>query len=103
MSEQWIDVIPAVQCMEGEHYVIVTKGRPIAVYNLQGTFYAIEDCCTHQNLPLSDGIVENGVITCPFHGAKFNIKTGAVTEPPAFENLQTYAVRVWEGMVQVKV
>lgn len=101
--EQWHNIMPAGQLSEGMHHVVLIKNHPIALFNLNGQFYAIEDSCPHQGLPLSDGKVEKDEITCPFHGAKFNIKTGAVTSPPAFENLRTFEVRLEGEMIQVKV
>lgn len=100
---KWFDVLPEKDLQPGDHTVMVAEGIPIAVFNLNGQFFAIEDCCTHQGLPLSDGYVEEDTITCPFHGAKFCIKSGEVVAPPAFENLPTYETRVQEGMIQVKV
>jgi 3-phenylpropionate/trans-cinnamate dioxygenase ferredoxin subunit len=102
MSE-WHNVKACNELPVGEHHVIAINGHPIAVFNLEGEYYAIEDCCTHQSLPLSDGYVDGDEITCPFHGAKFNIKSGEVTAPPAFEDLTTFEVRVQDGMIQVKV
>lgn len=100
MSE-WVNVIAVSELPEGERFTFVAKGYPILVFNLQGKFYAIEDCCTHQGLPLSEGEVQGNEITCPFHGAKFNIITGEVTEPPAFENLLTFETRIVQGIIQI--
>jgi len=102
MSE-WINVIAVSALPEGERHLTMAKGHPILIFNLEGNFYAIEDCCTHQGLPLSDGELQGNEITCPFHGAKFNIITGEVTEPPAFENLITFETRVVEGMLQILI
>lgn len=100
----WFDVLPTSQIPPGSHHVIVADGRAIAVFNLSGTYYAIEDCCTHQGLPLSDGFQDNDVITCPFHGAKFSIKTGQVLSAPAAVDLTTFEVQVTDtDIVQVKV
>lgn len=100
---QWIDVVPQIQLPPGKHHVIVVKNYAIAVFNLNGEYFAIEDCCTHQGLPISEGTIEGDIITCPFHGAKFCIKTGEVTCPPAFENLTTFDVRIIAGMIQIKI
>lgn len=102
MSE-WIDIIAADALPEGQHYNVTLQGHPIAVFHHKGQFYALEDCCTHQGLPLSDGPIDNDEITCPFHGAKFSIITGEVTAPPAFENLIIFEVRVENGMIQIKI
>lgn len=102
MSEQWFDIIEADTLKAGQHHVKVVEDIAIAVFNLSGEFYAIEDNCPHQSLPLSDGAIDGNEIECPFHGARFCLKTGAVTAPPAFEGLATFETRIHQGMVQVK-
>ena len=67
----------------------------VALFNLDGTIYAIEDVCTHDGGPLVEGQVVNGCeVQCPRHGARFDIRTGAAVKFPAFEPTNTYAVRV---------
>jgi 3-phenylpropionate/trans-cinnamate dioxygenase ferredoxin component len=100
---KWVDVAKPNEIPESEYKIVIVDDTPIAVFNLQGNFYAIQDNCPHQHLPLADGIVENNTITCPFHGAIFDIPTGEVLAPPACENLTTYQVRIHEGMIQVAV
>lgn len=104
MLNNWIDVAPATQIPDQECKIIDYNYMQIAVFNLNGAFFAFEDNCPHQHLPLADGVVDNGTITCPFHGAMFDIRTGEVLAPPACENLHTFATRVNEkGIVQVNV
>ncbi|MDQ3247963.1 MAG: non-heme iron oxygenase ferredoxin subunit [Chloroflexota bacterium] len=67
----------------------------IALFNLDGDIYAIEDMCTHDGGPLVEGKVLNGCeVMCPRHGARFDIRTGAALSFPAFEATRTFAVRV---------
>jgi len=75
----------------------------LAVCNVDGEFYAIEDVCTHDGEILTGGPVIGDEIVCPRHGARFCIKTGAVTAPPAYEPVPTYPVRVVDGRIQVEV
>lgn len=98
---KWVDVAAPNEIAESECKVVEIDGTPIAVFNLNDSFYAIQDNCPHQHLPLADGMVKGNTITCPFHGAMFDIPSGAVLAPPACENLITYATRVNDGMVQV--
>lgn len=98
----WIDAIAFDALPPGEHHVMVIEGTPIAIFNVNSEILAFEDCCTHQGLPLSDGFVEETMITCPFHGAKFCMKTGAVLASPAYEKLKTFATRVEGGLIQVE-
>lgn len=99
----WYDVAPESEILPGSHHVIVAEQTAIAVFNIDGEYYAIEDSCTHQGLPLSDGFLDQDTITCPFHGAKFCVRTGQVLCSPAYINLTTFETRVENGMVQVGV
>ena len=69
-------------------------GRKIALFELDGSYYAIDDTCTHVGGPLGEGTLEGEVVTCPWHGAGFNVKTGELTGPPARSNVGTYAVKI---------
>ncbi len=84
------------KCVEAE-------GKRIALFNLGGEFYAIDDTCTHQGGPLSEGTIEGEEVECPWHGARFNVKTAAVTSPPANEGVARYNVRVTGDDVEVEV
>ncbi|MEQ1545531.1 non-heme iron oxygenase ferredoxin subunit [Methyloglobulus sp.] len=101
MSE-WIDVINETALANGEHIVIDADGTNVAVFKLDGQFYAIEDICTHDGTELASGELDGDEIICPRHGARFCIKTGAVKSPPAYENIACFPVRIKNGQVQVK-
>ena len=67
---------------DGEARQVVIGGREIAIFNLQGNFFATDDICTHAYASLADGYVEGERVECPLHGGCFDIKTGkAVTAP----------------------
>jgi 3-phenylpropionate/trans-cinnamate dioxygenase ferredoxin component len=84
--------------------MLVPVSPPIALYNVDGEFYATDDLCTHGQSSLSDeGYVEGGEIECGWHFARFCIKTGAVKAPPASKPLSCYEVRVIDGEVYVAV
>ncbi len=98
----WINVahtdeIPANGCK-----VVDVDGVAVAVFRLDGGFHAIEDLCTHDGGELASGKVEGAEIECPRHGARFNIKTGAVTAPPAYEPVYSFPIRIQDGVVQVR-
>lgn len=97
----WIDVAAADEFPPGSCRIVNAEDAYIAVFNLNGHFYAIENNCTHEDAELSDGQVEGEEIVCPLHGARFSIITGLVTGPPAYENLRTFPVHVANGRVQV--
>ena len=79
------------------------EDKRIALFNLGGEFYAIDDTCPHADGPLSAGSIEGEEVECPWHGSRFNIKTGAVTGPPAVENVIRYNVRVRGDDIEVEV
>ncbi len=103
MSHEWLDVGPAESIGPGDFEVVETDDFPIAVVNVDGDFYAIEDICTHDGEELTGGPIEGDEIICPRHGAKFCIRTGEVLSPPAYEDVRTFETRVENGMVQVRV
>jgi 3-phenylpropionate/trans-cinnamate dioxygenase ferredoxin subunit len=86
----------------GTSRVVDVDGVMVAVFNFDGEYYAIEDVCTHDGGELASGDREGEEIVCPRHGARFNIKTGEVTAPPAYEAVATFPVRVHAGKIQVR-
>lgn len=75
----------------------------VAVCNVDGEFYAIDDLCTHDGGSLDQGELEGEEIECPRHGARFNVTTGEAIQLPAFEPVETHDVRVDGDMLQVGV
>ncbi|MGR9036709.1 MAG: non-heme iron oxygenase ferredoxin subunit [Gammaproteobacteria bacterium] len=98
----WIDVIGENALADGENVVVDVDGTEVAVFKLDGKFYAIEDVCTHDGAEIASGEVEGDEIICPRHGARFCIKTGEVKSPPAYEDIPCFPVRIENGMVQVR-
>ena len=66
----------------------------IALFNVDGTYYAIDDECPHSGGPLSEGDVDGCEVECPWHGASFNLKDGSVQCPPADDGVKAYRVEV---------
>lgn len=89
------------QIPPGEGKLVEAGGKKIALFNVDGTFYAIDNTCTHRGGPLSEGMVEGTEVTCPWHGAVFNITSGAVLGPPAPRGVASYAVRVEGDDIEV--
>jgi 3-phenylpropionate/trans-cinnamate dioxygenase ferredoxin component len=75
----------------------------VAVCNVDGEFYAIDDLCTHDGGSLDQGELEGSEIECPRHGARFDVRTGAAIQLPAFEPVETHEVRLEGDTVQVGV
>lgn len=85
----------------GSVRVVRVAGERLGVVLHEGQFYAFEDRCTHDDGPLGEGTLEGCEIECPRHGARFDIRTGRVTAPPAYGPLDTYPARVEDGQVVV--
>lgn len=82
---------------------IEIEGRSIAIFNVDGTFYAISDECTHVGGTLSQGTVDGDEVTCPWHGARFKISTGEVLTPPAGNDVEKYNVKVEGDTIQIEI
>lgn len=92
--DDFVKVAKTSELAPGEKKLVEVNGRPVALFNLDGEYYAIEDVCTHDGGPLAEGDVFGEEIECPRHGARFNIKTGLATRMPAFEPVDPYEVKV---------
>jgi len=77
------------------------EGRELALYNVNGEFYATENFCPHKGAPLANGILCEHVIECGWHGWQFDVRTGECLTVP--EKLQTYEVVIEEGLIKVLV
>ncbi|HWK90534.1 MAG TPA: non-heme iron oxygenase ferredoxin subunit [Longimicrobium sp.] len=86
---------------EGEARGFTVGGREIVLCNVEGEIYALQGMCSHEALPLDGGEVEDGVLTCDWHGASFDVCTGRVLGLPATSPLRTYDTRVDDGRVFV--
>ncbi|TXT30411.1 MAG: hypothetical protein FD138_2288 [Planctomycetota bacterium] len=80
---------------------IVVDDVPALLVRIGNDFFAIEDVCSHDGQPLTDGPVADGAITCPRHGAKFDLKSGKALCMPATQPIQTFSVQVRDGDVFV--
>lgn len=98
----WVRVATTAELLPGEYRVVWDGDTPIAVFNVDGALYAIEDVCTHDGGELTGGVVEGYEIECPRHGARFDIRTGAVLCPPACEPTAKFPVHVEDGVVYTR-
>ena len=98
----WINVIDEAVMENGENIVIDIDGTDVAIFKVEGGFYAIEDVCSHDGGEIASGELEGDEIICPRHGARFCVKTGEVKSPPADEGIRCLPVRIENGNVQVR-
>jgi nitrite reductase (NADH) small subunit len=87
----------------GQAAAFTIEGQKIALFNVEGTYYAIGDTCTHRGGPLSEGDVQGTKVTCPWHGADFDLNTGAVLGPPAQNGVPSYKVVLEGDDIKVEV
>jgi nitrite reductase (NADH) small subunit/3-phenylpropionate/trans-cinnamate dioxygenase ferredoxin subunit len=87
----------------GQGKQVKVGNKTIALFNVGGTFHAIDDTCPHRGGPLSEGTVVGTQVTCPWHGANFDLTTGAHLSPPARSDVACYAVQVVGDAVEVDV
>ncbi len=99
---QLIKVAEANDIPPGTAKAVEAEGRRIALFNSGDGYYAIDGVCTHRGGPLSEGEVNGTVVTCPLHGATFDITTGNVLGPPAPEGVVSYRVRVDGNDIKVE-
>lgn len=77
----------------GESKVVVVAGRPVALFNVNGTFYATDNTCLHRGGPVGEGFLDGAVATCPHHGWQYDVRTGQSFMNPEAK-LRTYQVIV---------
>ena len=79
------------------------EGLTVAVFNVDGTYYAIDNTCPHSGAPLHEGEVCGLKVTCPWHAAEFDLKTGEVLAPPAYEGVRAFKVVVEGNDIKVEI
>ncbi len=100
---QLIKVAEANDIPPGTAKAVEAEGRRIALFNSGDGYYAIDGVCTHRGGPLSEGEVKGTVVTCPLHGATYDITTGNVLGPPAPEGVVSYRVQVDGNDIKVEL
>src|SRR5437588_7092821 len=87
----------------GQGRQVTVNGRAVALFNVGGTFYALDNTCPHRGAPLAEGDVEANEVTCPWHGARFSLTTGAHLCPPAQSSVATYKVQIVGNEIQLDI
>ncbi|HLW48545.1 MAG TPA: non-heme iron oxygenase ferredoxin subunit [bacterium] len=85
----------------GAGKLVRTDNQVLALFNLDGTFYALDNRCTHMGGPLGEGAVDGTHVTCPWHGSVFDVTTGKVIKAPARRPVATFRVQIEKGEVLV--
>jgi nitrite reductase/ring-hydroxylating ferredoxin subunit len=103
MSEGFVPAVKTADLPVNGMVVVDVKGARIAVANVQGTYYAFDDECTHEHCSLAEGDLAGTTVTCMCHGAEFDVTSGAVLAPPAIVPLRVYRTRVDGDALHIEV
>ena len=87
----------------GQARLVNVKGKQIALFNVNGEFFALDNTCTHEEGPLAEGDISGPKVICPLHGATFDIRTGEVLCAPAYDDVARYNVRVTGADIEVEI
>ncbi|TWT83350.1 Anthranilate 1,2-dioxygenase ferredoxin subunit [Planctomycetes bacterium CA13] len=102
MNENWIDVGPSEQCLDGTAVEVIAGDHVIALFRIAGKLWAIDGICAHQGGPIAQGEIHDGCVTCPWHGWQYELATGVQTINR--KTLQrVFPVRECEGRIEIQV
>ncbi len=100
---EYVEIAPASELPPGERLFVEVADRPIVIFNIADRYFAIGDVCSHDDGPVGEGDLEGHKITCPRHGAGFDVRTGKVLELPAVQDIPAYPVQVRDGTIYLGV
>ncbi len=91
---EFVKVASTSDLSDGKMIAVEVGDARILIANVGGSYYALDEVCTHAGGPLAKGSIEGNEVECPWHGSRFDLTTGEVTSPPATKSLTRYAVRI---------
>ena len=100
---EYVQIAPASELPNGERLFVEVGGKPIVIFNIAGQLYSIGDVCSHDDGPVGEGEIAGFNITCPRHGAEFDIRNGAAVAMPAVIDIPAYPVQVRDGNIFVGI
>ena len=98
----FVKVATVAQVAPGTGMVATVNDKEVAVFNVDGTFHAIDNVCKHRGGPLGEGELDGDTVTCPWHGWQYNVKTGACMTKEGI-TVDKYEVREEDGEVKIAV
>ncbi|MGD2082690.1 MAG: non-heme iron oxygenase ferredoxin subunit [Chromatiales bacterium] len=101
MEEPFVAAAEASELAPGQMKTLELEGRRILLANAGGSYYAVDEMCSHEDYSLALGCIKGRLIKCSLHGSYFDLATGEPTEEPASEPIRTYPVRVEDGRVWI--
>ncbi len=103
MEDKLVEIGNASDIPSGTTRIFEYEDISIAICNVSGNFYAVENVCSHDDGPLGEGRLIGKNIECPRHGAQFDVTTGEITRMPAYGPIQTFPVRVKNNKIYVEI
>jgi nitrite reductase/ring-hydroxylating ferredoxin subunit len=102
LSQDFVNVADTQDIQPSQMKEVEVNGEKICLANVEGKYYAIGNVCTHLGGPLAQGKLEGHEVQCPWHGSRFDIRTGRVARPPAIRSEPTYEIKVEDDNISVK-
>lgn len=99
---EFVKVAKIAEIEPGGARLVEVNGKQIALFNVDGQFFAIDNTCSHKGGPLTEGEVSGHVVTCPWHSGRFDVRTGEVVGPPPQRAVTRYGVRVTGSDIEVE-
>lgn len=99
----WIKIAKTADVPPGEGRLVIAEDELIALFNIDGAIYAIDDACPHQGAPLSEGLVKGCITVCPWHGAEFDVTNGKLLCGPGVHDVKFYAVTIQDDNVLIEL
>jgi nitrite reductase/ring-hydroxylating ferredoxin subunit len=103
MPHEFVPIADVADVPPGKMKCVQSAGRRFLLANVDGTIFAADEMCTHEDALLCTGSLHGEFVKCPLHGSRFNLRTGQVMEEPAEEDLRTYPVKVENGSILVSI
>jgi 3-phenylpropionate/trans-cinnamate dioxygenase ferredoxin subunit len=98
---EWVRVATLEECPPGSLRPVMVGSDPVVLANVDGTVHAVRDRCTHEEFPLSDGELEGNILVCPYHGARYDVCSGAARGLPAVKPVKSYPVEIREDGIYI--
>jgi glycine betaine catabolism B len=102
VEEDFVKVAKTKDIQTSQMRAVEVNGEKVCLSNVNGKYYAIGNVCTHMGGPLAEGKLEEYIIQCPWHGSRFDIRSGEVVSPPAMRSETTYEVKVESNNILIK-
>lgn len=99
----WVRVATVDEVPSGGLLAVQADQASVVLARVDDDIYALEDRCSHQEYPLSDGLIEHDEVECPYHGARFDVRTGRAVQLPAITPVRSFEVEVRDGDVYIRL